>query len=116
MITQLVENFVHLERGRDRLDQNRGANRAARNFQFVLCEIKHVVPDSCFGVTLQFREREIRTAAALDQLASVVKEKQTEIEERCRDLFSIDEDVFFVQMPTSRPNEQNRCLLVELVI
>ena len=44
MVAQLIENLVHLERGKNRLDQHRRLDGAARNSELVLCHDENVVP------------------------------------------------------------------------
>ena len=73
MFAQFVKNFVHFKRGRNRLDQNRRANRAARNAELVLREIENVVPNARFEMALHFRQIKIRAAPARDQFPGVVK-------------------------------------------
>ena len=70
MFAQLVQDFIHLERGQNRLDQDRGANRAVRNAQIVLRLDEHVVPQPRFEMALQLRQVEIGPAALVDQLAA----------------------------------------------
>jgi len=44
VVAQLVEDLVHLERGRQRLHQHGGADGAARDLQRVLRQHEGVVP------------------------------------------------------------------------
>ena len=116
MIAQFVEDFVHLESGRNRFDQDRRANRSARNADLALCEIEHIVPNPRLQVAFHFGEIKIWTRAALNQLARVMKEIQTEIEQRARNRFSVDQHVLFIQMPAARPDEQHSRSLIQFVI
>ena len=84
MLAQLVKNFVHLERGRNRFDQHRRANRPLRNAELVLREFENVVPDARLEMALHFRQVKIRTASARDQFLRVVKKVETEIEQARR--------------------------------
>ena len=115
MFAQLVENFVHLKGGRDRLDQHRGADRALRNAELILRQLEDVVPDARFEMALHFRQVKIRAAAARDQLLRVVKKVESKIEKPAGDRLAIDEQVLLDQMPATRPNEQDRDLFVKPV-
>src|SRR5439155_18326265 len=116
MFAQLVKNLLGLERDEDRLDQNRRANRTARNLQRVLREIENVVPEPCFEMALHLRQIKIRAAAALQQFGGVVEKIQTEIEQAAGNRFAIHKDVLLRQMPAARADEQRRGLCVELVL
>ena len=105
MIAQFVENFVHLERSGNRLDQYRRANRSLRNAQLILREFENIIPDARFEMALHFRQIKIRAAAARDQLLRVVEKIQTEIEQTARDRLAIDEHMFLDQMPAARTHE-----------
>ena len=79
MLTQLVEDFLHLERGGDGLDQYRGADGAALDAQQFLSQDEYVVPQPCFEVVLQLWQVVVRAAARIDQAPGVVEEVQTEV-------------------------------------
>ena len=66
MIAQLVKNFVHLERGRNRLDQDRGADGAARNPELILGKIEDVVPNPRLDMALDLRQIKVRPGAAFE--------------------------------------------------
>src|SRR4029434_1825470 len=110
MIAQLVENFIHLEGGRDRFDRCRGADRPLRNAQLLLRKIEDIVPDTRLEMTLHFREVKVRTAAARDQFLRVVEEVEAEIEQSARRRFAIHQQVFLNQVPAAWPNDKNRDL------
>src|ERR1022692_5038816 len=116
MLAQFVKNFLCLERGENRLDQNCRANRAARNFQRVLREIENVVPQPRFKMALHFWQIEKRSAAALQQFGGVVKKIQTEVEQAAGNRLAIHEHVLLRQMPAARTHEDRRGLRVELVL
>src|SRR5215212_6085694 len=94
MLAQLVKNLLHLERCRNRLDQNGGANRSLRNAKFILRELEGIIPNPRFQVALHLREVKIRTGAASEQLLRVVEKVETEIEETAGDRRAIDQHVF----------------------
>src|SRR5215475_13020336 len=105
MLAQLVKNLIHLECGRNSLDQNRRAHGALRNAKRILRKLESVVPDARFEVALHFRQVKIRAAPACDQFTGVVKKEETKIEERARNRLAIDEQMLLEQMPATRPNE-----------
>src|SRR5260221_8828979 len=112
MFAQFIKNFLGLERGEDRLDQNRRANRAARNLQRVLGEIENIVPEPRLEMTLHFRQIKIRAAAALQQFGGIVEEIQTEVEQAAGNRLAVHENVLLWQMPAARTHEQRRGLRV----
>src|SRR5439155_23151888 len=74
------------------------------------------VPNTSRQLALHFRQIKIRTAAAFEQLARVMEEKQTEIEQRARDRRLIDKKVFLIEVPAAWPDQQHRRLLVQFVL
>ena len=54
MIAQLVEDFVHLERGRQRFDEDRHLDRAGRDLQRRLRVQEDLVPQPRLEMTLHF--------------------------------------------------------------
>jgi hypothetical protein len=65
VLAQLEQDLVHLERGRQRLDQDRGANRAARHADGLLGEGEDVVPQPRLEVVLHLRQVEVRPRAVV---------------------------------------------------
>src|SRR6478735_1214508 len=112
MIAQLVENFVHLEGGRDRFDQYGGADRPLGNAQLLLGKIEDIVPDARLEMALHFRQVKVRTAAARDQFLRVVEEVEAKIEQPTCHRLAVYEQVFFNQVPAARPDEEDRSLFV----
>src|SRR6185312_2269748 len=76
---QRVQDLVHLERGRQGLDQHRGLHRAARQLQFGLGGAHHVFPQRGLFHRLQLGQVEVRAAVALVQRACVVEHEQAEV-------------------------------------
>ena len=70
VIAQFVQNLFHLERGEDRFDQHRHFDRAARQAEFVLREIEHVVPQARFEMAFQFGQIEIWAGAFVEQASA----------------------------------------------
>src|SRR5439155_18782227 len=85
VVTELVEDLLHLERGEDRLDQDRAANRPRRHAERLLGERERLRPEARLEVALELRQVEVRTAAALEQLRGVVVHDEAEVEEAGRD-------------------------------
>ena len=115
MLAQFVKNFVHLERGRNRLDEHRRANRSLRNAELVLRQLEGVIPNARLEMALHFRQIKIRTASARDQLFRVVKKEEPEVEQPAGDRFTINQEMLFKQMPPAWPNEKHCAFFVQLV-
>src|SRR5579862_4441833 len=63
MLPQLVENFVQLECGQNRLNQNGGFDSPALDAKRVLSVDKHIIPEARFEVTFHLWQIEIRAAS-----------------------------------------------------
>ena len=63
VLPQLVEDLLHLERRRDRLDQHRGPDRAARDAERVLGQVERVVPQPRLEVALVLGQVEVGSLA-----------------------------------------------------
>src|SRR6267378_4325825 len=99
VVLQLIENLIHLERGEDRLDQDRRADRTAGDAELVLREGERVVPETRLVVALELGQVEIRSRALRDERRRVVEEEETKIEERGGNRAPVDRHVFLVEMP-----------------
>src|SRR5205823_6173353 len=66
-------------------------------------------------MALHLRKIKIRPAAAIEQLARVVKKVETEIEQTAGDRLAVHEHVLFDQMPAPWPDEQRSELLTQFV-
>src|SRR5712672_1427914 len=106
MVAQFVKDLVHFERRQNRFDQDGGANRSARNAQFILGKTEHVIPQPRLQMTLHLRQVEVRTSPFAEQRLSIVKKEQPKIKQRRRDWLPIHQKVLFVQVPSSRPHKQ----------
>ena len=62
MVTQGVENFVHLEHGRQGFNQQRGFDGPARQVEAIFGIAEHIVPPGRFLPRLGFRHVEIGAA------------------------------------------------------
>ncbi len=108
VLAEFVEDLVHLERRRDRLDQDGGPDRAARDAEVVLREDEHVVPETRLQMRLRLREVEVRALAEVEQPARVVEEVQPEVDERPRDpgpVLPVGQ-MAFVQVPAARAHDR----------
>ena len=106
MVAQGMENFVHLEHGRQRFNQQSRFDGAARQIKAVLCIAEHFTPPGCFLPGLRFWQIEIRAAAFCQQRFVVVEEVESKIEQAARDGFATPGDVFFRQMQTAHTTHQ----------
>ncbi len=116
MLAQLVEDFVHLKRSGQRLDQHRRPDRPRVEPQPLLAEVEHVVPQPRLEVALHLREVEVGPAAALEQLEGVVEEVEAEVEERPGHGLTVDDQMLLGQVPAARADQQRRDLVVEPVL
>jgi hypothetical protein len=82
MWSRSSKDLLHLERGRQRLDQHRRPDRAVRDADVVLAEREDVVPQLRLLRRLDLRQVEVRADAVVDQALRVVEEVQAEVDER----------------------------------
>ena len=99
---ELEQDFLHLERRRECLDEDRGADGAVRHADVRLREVEDVVPETSLEVVLHLREVEVRPEPALDELVRVVEEIKREVEQRPRDRRVVDGNAGLIQMPSTR--------------
>jgi hypothetical protein len=79
VVPQLVQDLVHLESGRDGLDQHRGADGALAQPQEILGEDKNVVPQAGLEVALHLGQVVVRALPVEHQLLGHVEEVQAEV-------------------------------------
>jgi len=101
MISQLEKDLIHLEGSRDRLDEYGGPNGSYGDTDEFLGIPKYLVPEPCLQVAFGLRQIEIRATSAVQQLASIVKEVQTEVHEGAYCRLAVHEHVPFVQVPAT---------------
>src|SRR2546428_5101743 len=116
MLFQLVEGFVHLERGREGLDQDGRLDRAGLEAERRLGEEKDLVPDPRLAVALKLREIEVGAGAAREQLVRVVEEVEAEVEERPWNGFPVERDVALRKVEPPRANHEHGGPLVQAVL
>ena len=112
MLTHLVQDLVHLERGKNGLDQHRRLDRAARDAEPVLRHDEDVVPQPRLEMAFELGQIKIGRGASREELFGVVEKIYREIEEAARDRLPIDPDVLFGQVPAGRTHEQDGHLVV----
>ena len=110
MLAQLVEDLVHLEGGKDRLDQHRCSIEAALEAEAILGEGEHVVPEARLETGLELRQVEVPAAARV-----VAEGVDAEVEERGGDRFAVHLEVALDEVPAARPDEEHCGLVVQLV-
>ena len=69
VVAQLPEDLVHLERGRERLDEAGRLDRATREAEPLLAGAEHLVPEPRLEVALELRAVEVRPAALREERA-----------------------------------------------
>ena len=116
VVAQLVEDLIHLEGGRQRLDQHGRPHRAAGNAEGILGVGEDVVPEPSFAMALQLGQIEVRARAAVDQLLGVVEKIEPKIEQTAGDRFAVDGHVAFVEMPAAGPDEEGRGFGIQRVL
>lgn len=99
---QLEENFFHLERSWERLDQNGCSDGVRRNSKVGLREEEDVIPEPRFEVMLHLGKIKVGSEATLDEFVGIVKETETKIKDGGRDGSVVDGHASFIQMPAPR--------------
>src|SRR5262249_49964402 len=80
MFAKLIQNLLRFERAENRLDQHGRAHGPARDAQGVLRENEDVVPQPRLEMALHFRQVEIRSAAACEELFGVMEKVESPVE------------------------------------
>ncbi len=115
VVLQLVEDFVHLEGGGQRLDEDGDLDRAVRNAELLLRMDEDVVPEAGFLVALHLGQIEIGAGAGRDLAPGVVEEVEREIEQAAGHRAAVDLDMGFFQMPAARADDERRGLRDDVV-
>lgn len=105
MLFEFVQELLHLESSRQSLDEARRSDTVLGETQFAGCEVEDIVPKSSLEVVFHLREIEVRAVASLDEFRSVVEKVNGKVEKTAGDGLSIDEDVAFVEVPSSWSEE-----------
>mmetsp|Transcript_6592 Transcript_6592/g.17899 ORF Transcript_6592/g.17899 Transcript_6592/m.17899 type:complete len:218 (+) Transcript_6592:658-1311(+) len=115
MFAQLEQNLLHLEGGRDGLQEDSGADGALWDTQIMLGGDEDVVPKPGLNVALELGQVVVWAAAVARQGVGVVEEVQREVYDASRGRLAIHDDMGLIEMPSTRPNEKHGRLLVERV-
>ena len=107
MCAKLEQNLVHLEGGREGLDEDGTTNGPVGHANVRLREVENVVPETRFEVVLHLREVVVRSASALDEFLSIVEEVETEVEQRSRHGRVVDSYAWLVKVPSSRTRTES---------
>ncbi len=111
-----VEDLLHLEGRGDGLDQDGGADGAARDAEEFLGEDEDVVPQACLAGVLQLGEVEVRAISGVDLPLRAVEEVQAEVHQRRRDGPAVDLQVLFEQVPAAGADDDGRRVRSEAVL
>jgi hypothetical protein len=103
-----VQDLVHLEHGRQGLDQHRRLHRPDRQRQAHLEESHHLVPERGLFHRLQLGQVEVRAAVPRVQGAGVVQREQGEVEQAAGDRLAVDAQVLLGKVPAAWAHEQHR--------
>ena len=108
VLAQFVKNFVHLERGQDRLDQNRRADRSVRQSELILRVDENIVPQAALPDGSPSSADKSTDPSRARSVPGVVKEIQAEVEERTGHRLAIHQHMALLKMPAARPDKQRR--------
>ena len=106
VLSQLEQNFLHLEGGGEGLDQHGSTDGSLGNTDVALGESKDVVPETSLLIVFHLGEVEIGTGSSLDELTSVVEEVEGEIKDGTGDGCVVDGDSRLVEVPSSRAEKK----------
>ena len=109
---QRMQDLVHLERRRQRLDQHGDLDLPGREAQRLLEVIEHVVPQLRLFHRLQLGQVEIRSAVLRSEHVRIVESEQAQVEQAGRHRRAVDQHMFLVEVPAARAHHQH-CLLRE---
>jgi len=101
MLLQLIQELLHLECSRQRLNQTSRPDTTLRQAKLARGEAEDVVPESGFEVVFHLGKVEVWAMTAFNKFRGVVVEVDREIENTARDGFAVDQDVGLVEVPSS---------------
>ncbi len=107
MVADLVEDLLHLERGGQRLDEERRADRAALEAEGVLGEREEAVPPARLEKVLDLRDVERGRLALRDERIGGVDHAQRKIEEAAGDGLVVDAQVALVEVQAAHADHQH---------
>ena len=115
MVAQLVEDLVHLERRRQRLDQDGRLERSMRHAKLALRVGEDVVPEPGLEMALELGQVEGRRRALRHLGLGAVEDVKAEVEQRAGHRVAVDDHMALGQMPSARPHHQHGGLILERV-
>ena len=115
VVAQRMQDFMHLEYGGQRFNQQGGFDGAARQVETIFRIAEDLAPPGCFLPGLRFRQVEIRAAAFRQQGFVVVEEIECKIKQASWNGFSTPGDMFFGQVQAAHATDQHRRVRFELV-
>jgi hypothetical protein len=96
VVTQFVDDLVHLEGSSDGLNQHRTTDGSPGDANIVLGKVEDVVPQSRLQMGLHLGQIEVRPEPASHQLLGIVEEIETEIEQTTGDGLAIHREVLLI--------------------
>lgn len=102
VISQLEEDFFHLERSRKSFDENSSTDCVMGHANVRLREEEDVVPETRLEVVLHLGQVKVWTSPRLDEFLCIVIEVESKIKDGARDGRIVDSDTRFVEMPAAR--------------
>ncbi|MNC10733.1 hypothetical protein D3C75_584000 [compost metagenome] len=115
MIAQCVQDLIHLEYRRQRFNQQRRFDGAARKGEMIFGKTEYFTPPGRFLPGLGFRQVEIGAASFCQQSIHVVEEVERKIKQAARDRLITPGHVFFRQVKTTDATNQHRWVWLQLV-
>lgn len=107
VVTELVDDLIHLESSHDGLNQDSSADSSPSHANVILGKVEGIVPETGLEVRLHLGEVEVRAVAVLDGLEGIVIEVETEVEERGGHGGAVDGDVLLVEVPAAGADDQS---------
>jgi hypothetical protein len=98
---ELVQDFLHLESSRQRLNQDRGPDDTLRQRELASCQAEHVVPKPGLEVVLHLGKIVVRPRSPRDKLTSIVEEVETKVKDGSRHRLAVNQDPGLVKVPSS---------------
>src|ERR1700676_4428362 len=115
VLSQLVEDFIHLESSQDRLDEDGGFDRSGLKTERLLRVYKHVIPQARFEVAFELRQIKIRPCSPSQLLLRVVPEEKPEIKQRPGHRLSVYQYMFLREMPAAGTHQHDRYHGIQLI-
>ena len=107
MITQLVEDLLHLEGRGERFDEYGRFCRAPIDSQSILGVVEDVVPQARLEVAFDLWQIEVGTAPSIEQTTRVVEEEEPEVKKSTRHLLPVNDQVLLLEVPPARTENQS---------